>query len=234
MDTPRRICFYIRVSTDKQHTDNQLRDLLAYCRARKWPEPEADSIYTDVITGSSDSREQLDKMMALLKRHRYDCLLVWHFDRFARGTIHAIMTMHELNLLGINFVSQQQGIDTTTPIGKAMYGISAIFAELELTQIKERVNAGIRRAQSCKNCDHAKHRDAACACGCEEYEPLKYTGRSGWKKASSKRGPGVIAQEVRDLIRLAGSQGQSQREIARAVGVSQGTVCKVLNFKPPS
>ena len=210
MDTPRRVCFYIRVSTDKQTTDNQLRDLLAYCQARRWPEPGPASIFRDVFSGGKDHRPQLDTMMNLIKKGRFDCLLVWNFDRFARSSLHAMLALNEFHNLGVDFVSHQQGIDTTTPIGKAMFTITAAFAELELAQIRERVNAGIRRARA----------------------EGKRLGRGAWKKTSTMRGPALISASVRArVLELRGSA--PQRAIATLAGCSQGTVQRVLNLKPP-
>jgi DNA invertase Pin-like site-specific DNA recombinase len=197
-----RVCIYYRVSTKDQDHERQIIENRQYCEMKQWVVAQE---FKDVESGSTTSREELDKMMGLLRKGRFDCLLVHHFDRFARSAIHAILTLHELETLGIDFVSVSQGIDTTTIIGRAMYQISAAFAELELKTITERVRSGVKKAQS---------------------KGVLF-GRAGWKNR-----PGSISEEQRQqILALAGTL--SVRDIARRVpGVSKSTVQNVLSSKP--
>lgn len=221
-ERPKRVCIYTRVSTDDQTTTGQLQALQRYCLDRGWT---VSAVFDDVISGSTISRPGLDKMMGLIRKRRYDCLLVWAIDRLARSAIHAILTMNELTTLGVNFVSYTQGLDTTTPIGKAMFSMAAVFAELELDGIRERVRAGVARARTCSHCRHAEHHAKCPACPCASYESQKLFGRAGWTSR-----PGAIPREAQaQILSLKGTA--SQRKIAAQVGVSQATVMRVLNHK---
>ena len=81
------------------------------------------------------------------KRRRFDTVLVWKFDRFARSVKHLVTSLYEFRALGIDFVSLTEGIDTSTPLGEAMFSIIGAMAQLERDLIRERVTAGMRRAR---------------------------------------------------------------------------------------
>jgi DNA invertase Pin-like site-specific DNA recombinase len=85
--------------------------------------------------------------MADAKRRRFDTVLVWKFDRFARSVKHLVTSLYEFRALGIDFVSLTEGIDTSTPLGEAMFSIIGAMAQLERDLIRERVTAGMRRAR---------------------------------------------------------------------------------------
>jgi DNA invertase Pin-like site-specific DNA recombinase len=85
--------------------------------------------------------------MSDAKRRRFDVVLVWKFDRFARSVKHLVTSLYEFRALGINFVSLTEGIDTSTPLGEAMFSIIGAMAQLERDLIRERVTAGMRRAK---------------------------------------------------------------------------------------
>ncbi len=85
--------------------------------------------------------------MADAKRRRFDTVLVWKFDRFARSVKHLVNSLYEFKALGIDFVSLTEGIDTSTPLGEAMFSIIGAMAQLERDLIRERVTAGMRRAK---------------------------------------------------------------------------------------
>jgi len=142
----RRLALYARVSTTDQTTANQLPDLRRYVKQRGWA---VTAEYVDHgISGAKASRPQLDQLMADGKQRRFDVVLVWRFDRFARSTQHLLAALEEFRALGIDFVSLHEAIDTSTPMGKMVFTICAAVAELERSIIVERVRAGIKRAQA--------------------------------------------------------------------------------------
>jgi len=142
-----RIVIYARVSTKDQSCELQLRDLRAYCAARGFAVQRE---YVDVgESGAKDSRPQLNELMAAARKRQFDAVIVWRFDRFARSTKHLLLALEEFRSLGIQFSSYQEGIDTASPLGQALFTIVAAVAQLERDLIRERVSAGIRNAQAC-------------------------------------------------------------------------------------
>lgn len=105
--------------------------------------------YVDVESGAKDLRPQLNDLMAAARKRLFDAVVVWRFDRFARSTKHLVLALEEFRSLGIQFTSYQENIDTTTPLGQALFTIVAAVAQLERDLIRERVNAGIRNARAC-------------------------------------------------------------------------------------
>jgi len=140
-----RVALYARVSTLDQSTGSQLLDLRKYVSARGW------KIYREFvdegISGTKDSRPALDQLMDDARKRRFDVVLVWRFDRFARSTKHLILALEEFRNLGIDFVSFQENIDTSSPLGSAIFTIISAVAQLERDIIAERVKAGLRRAK---------------------------------------------------------------------------------------
>jgi DNA invertase Pin-like site-specific DNA recombinase len=144
----KRVAIYARVSTtDKgQDVNLQLRDLRAYVEGRGW---QAFKEYIDDgVSGSKDKRPSLDAMMNDAKKRKFDVVLVWKFDRFARSTKHLVTALDEFNHLGIDFISFMENIDTSSPMGKAMFTIISAMAELETDNLKERVRAGLANARA--------------------------------------------------------------------------------------
>jgi len=141
-----RIALYCRVSTSGQTTENQKRDLTRYCDSRDWPVAQ---VFEDVgVSGAKDSRPALDDLMRQAKQKKFNTVVVWKFDRFARSTQHLLQALQEFQALGIDFVSYSEGIDTSTPMGKMIFTFLAAIAEFERSLIKERVKAGIERAKA--------------------------------------------------------------------------------------
>jgi len=143
-----RVGIYARVSTtDKgQDPELQLAPLRDYARAREW------TIYQeyidDGISGAKERRPAMDQLMGDAKRRLFDAVLVWRFDRFARSTRHLINALHEFRHLEIAFISHQENLDTSSPLGEAMFTIIGAIAQLERDIIRERVRAGVNRARS--------------------------------------------------------------------------------------
>ena len=140
----KRAALYVRVSTVDQHPETQLLDLRTMAQQRGL---EIVAEYTDQISGSKPKRPGLDELLRDARRHRFDVLLVWAFDRIARSTRHFLEVLDELNHLNIEFVSFRENIDTGGPLGRAMIIIIGAIAELERNLIIERVRAGMRRAR---------------------------------------------------------------------------------------
>lgn len=140
-----KIAIYTRVSTQDQSVDIQVSDLRRYCEQRGF---EIYREYSDEgVSGTKDRRPSLDQLMADARKRKFDAMLCWRFDRFARSTKHLITALEEFRHLGIEFISYQENIDTSNPLGKAMFTIVSAIAELERSIIVERVKAGIRRAK---------------------------------------------------------------------------------------
>src|SRR6202008_2998198 len=142
-----RVVIYARVSTKDQSCDLQLRDLRAYCAARGF---SLEREYVDVgESGAKDSRPQLNELMAAARKRLFDGVVVRRFDRFARSTKHLLLALEEFRSLGIQFTSYQENIDTSSPLGQALFTIVSAVAQLERDLIRERVNAGLRNARAC-------------------------------------------------------------------------------------
>jgi DNA invertase Pin-like site-specific DNA recombinase len=139
-----RVAIYTRISTGEQNADMQCTELTDYCNFRKW---DLVKIYSDVISGSKDRRPSLDQLMADAKRGKFDVLVVWRFDRFARSTRFLLESLELFNGLGIDFVSLRESIDTSTATGKLVFTILGAVAELERSNIRERVVAGQKAAK---------------------------------------------------------------------------------------
>jgi len=140
-----RVALYARVSTTDQSTDSQLLDLRRYVSERGW---HSFKEYCDNgISGTTDSRPALNELMNDARKRRFDVVLVWRFDRFARSTRHLINALEEFKNLRIDFVSYQENIDTSSPLGSAIFTIISAVAQLERDIIAERVKAGLRRAK---------------------------------------------------------------------------------------
>jgi DNA invertase Pin-like site-specific DNA recombinase len=143
---PRRAALYARVSTDEQSTGMQLDDLRRLAEHRGWK--IAGEYIDQGISGAKASRPDLDRLMGDARAGKLDVVAVWRFDRFARSTQHLLAALEEFRAVGVDFVSVRESIDTSTPMGRMVFTMVAAVAELERELIRERVIAGIRRAQA--------------------------------------------------------------------------------------
>jgi len=153
---PVRAALYARVSTvgHGQDVGLQLDELRQVAAQRHWV---AQEFVDDGISGSKDRRPALDRLMGEVRAGRVDVVAVWRFDRFARDTRHLLQACEELRQCGVQFVSLREQVDTSTPIGKAMFTIISAIAELEKDILRERVIAGVRRAQAAgRHCGRPK------------------------------------------------------------------------------
>jgi DNA invertase Pin-like site-specific DNA recombinase len=141
-----RIGIYARVSTKDQSCEMQLRDLRTYCSARGF---DLVREYVDVgQSGAKDSRPELNIMMGDARKRQFDAIVVWRFDRFARNVKHLLTALEEFRSLGVQFVSYQENIDTSSALGQALFTIVSVVAQLERDLIRERISAGIRNARA--------------------------------------------------------------------------------------
>src|SRR5664279_615049 len=139
---------YARVSTrDKgQDPEMQLTELREFAAKRGW---QVVGEFVDVgVSGSKDSRPQLDAMMRLAKARKLDVIAVWKLDRFGRSLRHLVDALAELKAVGCAFVSLRDNLDLTTPAGRMMFHVIGAMAEFERELIRERVRAGLAHARS--------------------------------------------------------------------------------------
>ncbi len=135
---------YARVSTTDQSCAMQLEDLRRYAGQRFASVRE----YVDVgVSGAQPRRPSLDALWADARKKRFDVVLVWKFDRFARSLKHLIDSLEEFGALG-DFISYTEGVDTTTPSGRLLFHMVGAVAQFERDLIAERVRAGIAHARA--------------------------------------------------------------------------------------
>jgi DNA invertase Pin-like site-specific DNA recombinase len=191
-----RVAIYARISTShgQQSPEMQLQALREYCHARHL---EIYKEYVDEgISGSKDSRPALNEMMDEAKKRKFDTVLVWKFDRFARSTKHLITALEEFKALGIDFISYSEAVDTSTPMGRAVFTIVSAIAELERSLIVERVKAGLKVAKKkgkklgrpCKSYPH------------KQFEELLKNGVSVHAAAKQLKIPLASAYRLRSSI----------------------------------
>ena len=141
----KRVGVYCRVSTDTQNVEMQLNQLRPYVAQRGF---EIFKEYIDVgQSGAKEQRPQLNELMDAARKRLFDVVLVYRFDRFARSSKMLALALNEFQSLGIDFISYSENIDTSSPMGKAMFTIISAMAELERSIIAERVTAGIANAR---------------------------------------------------------------------------------------
>ena len=142
-----RVAIYARVSTVAgQKPEMQLMELREYYQRRGW---EIHHEYVDAgIPGTKEKRPELDRLLADAHKRRFDVVVVWKFDRFARSVSHLLRGLENFRSLGIEFVSLSEQVDTSTPTGKMVFTVLGAVAELERSLIVERVKAGLRNAKA--------------------------------------------------------------------------------------
>ncbi|QIB35810.1 recombinase family protein [Ancylobacter pratisalsi] len=142
----RRAAIYVRVSTDEQTVANQERELRDVAARAGWDIVE---VYADHgISGAKgrDKRPAFDKLCKDAARRRFDVVMSWSVDRLGRSLQDLVGFLADLHALKVDLFLQQQGIDTTTPAGKALFQLLGVFAEFERSMIRDRTKAGLARA----------------------------------------------------------------------------------------
>jgi DNA invertase Pin-like site-specific DNA recombinase len=142
------VAIYTRVSTDHQTTENQERELREIAERMGWTVVE---VYKDQGVSGAKGRNGRPAFDALCKdaaRRRFDMIMAWSVDRLGRSLQDLVEFLSELHALGIDLFLHQQGVDTTTPAGKALFQMMGVFAEFERAMIHERVKSGLERAKA--------------------------------------------------------------------------------------
>src|ERR1700751_5342771 len=142
-----RAAIYARVSTNNgQDPTMQTRELREYCQRRNW---EIEGEYVDAgVSGAKERRPQLDALLIACPKRRVDAVVVYRYDRFARSLRQLVNALEEFRSLEIEFISLHEGVDTSTPNGRLVFGIFASIAEFERELIRDRVKSGIAAAKS--------------------------------------------------------------------------------------
>lgn len=152
-----RAALYARVSThDQQTLGLQAEAMAAYIKGRGW---EAVRRVEDVGSGARE-RPGREGLLRAARRREIDVVVVWRLDRWGRSLPDLVVTLRELTELGVGFVSLTEALDLTTPTGRAMAGMLAVFAEFEREVLRERVRAGIAQARR-EGRPHGRPRTAA-------------------------------------------------------------------------
>ncbi|MCJ2180600.1 recombinase family protein [Novosphingobium album (ex Hu et al. 2023)] len=143
----KRIALYTRVSTDQQTTENQRLELLAVAQRNSW---EVVAEFTDLgISGAKgrDQRPGYDALMKAVARREIDMVASWAVDRLGRSLQNLVGFLTEINAKGVDLYLHQQALDTSTPSGRAMFGMLSVFADFEREMIRSRIMAGLARSE---------------------------------------------------------------------------------------
>ena len=183
----KQVAVYLRVSTNDQNPENQLYSIQKYCQCQGW---KIKQVYTDEgISGAKDSRPQLDQLKEDIKKHRYDSVVVFKFDRLARSTSHLLECLQLFQRYSVDFISVTEGIDTSTSIGKMIFTFLGAIAEFERSLIQERIKSA-----------------------------LDLRKQQGVKLGRPRKG-----FDVSEAVKMR-NEGKSYRTIAKALGVSLGSL----------
>lgn len=143
----KRVAIYARVSTDRSQTvENQLRELHEIAQRQGWI---VTAVFTDEGISGAKGRDQRPGYDALLKgvaRRDFQMIAAWSVDRLGRSLPHLVGFLGDIQAKGVDLYLHQQGLDTSTPSGRAMFGMLGVFAELERSLIRERILSGLRRS----------------------------------------------------------------------------------------
>ena len=147
IETVLRVALYCRVSTNNgtQDPTMQLNELREFCERRGW---QIVHEYIDHVSGSKESRPQLNQLTNDAKQRKFDAVIVWKLDRYARSLKHLVCALADFEAQNIAFISLRDNLDLTTPSGRLMFQIIGAMAEFERSLITERVHAGLRNAKA--------------------------------------------------------------------------------------
>jgi DNA invertase Pin-like site-specific DNA recombinase len=209
MSKIRRAALYLRVSTDSQTSDNQRQVLTGVAERRGW---QIVQTYQDAgISGSKgrDKRPAFDAMLKDATRRRFDVLMFWSIDRLGRSTAAVASALVELEAAGVAIYADKEAMDATTPHGRAMLQMAAVFAELERGMIRERVMAGLERVKA------------------ETPEQRRARGKK-------EHGRPRVPTDTETAIRTALAAGTGKAKVAQTLGVGVSTVMRVSRENVPA
>ena len=191
----KRVALYLRVSTDEQTTANQRQVLEAWAAHRGY---KVTAVYEDAgISGAKgrDKRPAFDKMLKAAVRGEFDIVAAWSVCRLGRSLKHLVTTLAELRAAKVELYLDQQSIDTSTPSGEAMFGMSGVFAQFERRMLQARIHAGIARVR-----------------------------KTGKTKSGKAIGRPKLAKWSADDVRAELLMGRSVRVVAASTGATHGSV----------
>src|SRR5664279_1656958 len=148
MPKPIRVALYARVSTDKQSTENQLRELRDVAERQGWHVVQ--ELVDHGVSGAKGPKDR-PKLAGLLRgatRRDFDVVAAWSVDRLGRSLLDLVSLLQELHGAGVDLYLHQQGVNTRTAAGKALFGMLGVFAEFERAMIVERVKSGMAKAKA--------------------------------------------------------------------------------------
>ena len=190
-----RVGLYARVSThDQQTLPMQLSAMSEYAERRGWNVVKETS---EVGSGAKD-REKREELLKAARRREIDAVVVWRLDRWGRSLIDLVTTLGEMGELGVGFVSLTEALDLTTPTGRAMAGLLAVFAEFERDLLRERVKAGIAEARE-QGRPHGRPRTASLM-----KEQVEEMFEAGMSKAEIARRLSIGRTSVRRMLESGG------------------------------
>lgn len=140
-----RIAVYVRVSSDDQNPELQHAEIAKFCAQRGWEIVES---FAEKISGTTSDRAEFQKLLDGARSKRFDAVVVWKLDRFARSLVTLVETLDFLGRHDVAFVSVRDNLDFTTAVGRLMFHMLGAFAEFEAEIIKERVRAGLANARA--------------------------------------------------------------------------------------
>ncbi len=202
-----KVAIYARVSTDGQSVNAQLADLRETADRRGW---EIVHEFTDKGIGGAkgrDERPALDAMLKAATRREFDMVAAWSVDRLGRSLQHHVAGLGDLQAAGVGLYLHKQGLDTSTPSGRAMFGMLSVFAEFERDLIRERVRAGMKVAKA------------------EQAAGKERLHKNGRVKKPIGRPPVGTDMERKVLTLRAEKWGVNR--IARELGIGSGTVRRI-------
>ena len=209
MPKPMRAALYVRVSTDAQTVENQIRELGEVAERRGWQVVE---IYKDAgISGAKgrDQRPAFDRLIKDATARKINMIAAWSVDRLGRSLQDLVGFLNELQAVGCNLYLHQQALDTTTPSGRAMFQMCGVFAEFERCMIRDRVNSGLARAKA------------------NGVEMGRGKRKDGTRNADEVRW-GMSTAEMERRITALRNEGKGILKIGRELGVGTALVQRVV------
>ena len=187
-----RVGLYARVSThDQQTLPMQLSAMRGYAKKRKW----IVAVEVKDVGSGATTRPKREELIDAARRREIDAVLVWRLDRWGRSLVDLVSTLQELTALEVGFVSLSEALDLTTPGGRALAGMLAVFAEFERDILRDRVKAGIAQARK-EGKPHGRPKTAA-----NLAPEMKQLRKDGLSKRAIAKQLGVSRTSVIRLLR---------------------------------